>query len=67
MKNFRATRSFFGDLGNIRRNQIVPIENEKETAAASLIKRGLLVEIGEGDVLPRPKMSRKKASSEADA
>ncbi len=46
MTKFKASRSFFGDLGNIKRNQIVEIPDVKDKTAARVIARGLLVPLG---------------------
>jgi hypothetical protein len=45
MKTFKATRSFYGDLGNIRRDQLIEVdEREHRKTIDTLLSRGLIVE-----------------------
>ena len=48
MKYYQATRSLYGDLGSIRRNEKIPLNDprlvDREKALKDLLKRGLLVQ-----------------------
>jgi hypothetical protein len=52
---YRATRSFYGDLGNFRRNQIVELDPSDKTVKELITKELLSTDLGDkrvGDAAP---------------
>lgn len=70
MKQYRVTRSLYGELGSLRRNQVLPgddpriISNDRHVR--DLLKRKLLVEEPVGEKPAAAKAKGKSGRGEAD-